>query len=422
MRKGLIRGRSEDHSLMQKRTKTLLTIYFAYFLDYFGYAIVFGVFGPLMLTPEMGMFPPETSLKMRNLALAILFAIFPLMQLICAPLFGDFADHFGRKKTFVILNIGATVGYFLSGLAILSHHFPLLLLSRFLTGVFSSNRTICMASLSDLSHDEKSRSKAYGVIATLGGVSWIVSMLVGGFFAKHLSPAIPFWITTGFSLLSLLMVILFFGETLASKEAFTFDPFKGLKNIASCFTIQGMGRLYCYYLFMMMGWGINLLWLNPYTLSRYDASHDLLFTLLASTGVMWSLGSFVINKLLLKKFHAETIAKIGSVGLIVIFALCGMITFFPAFATLALLASIFGALAWTNALSSISLNAPEDVQGKVMGISQSFGSISLLFAPLIAGTIAGVNLSYVYPAAALLVTISIAILSLSARKRYEPKV
>ncbi|MCB1110014.1 MAG: MFS transporter, partial [Chlamydiia bacterium] len=202
---------------MQNRTKSLFAIYFAYFLDYFGYAIVFGVFGPLMLTPEFGMFSPETSVQMRNIALAILFAIFPLMQLICAPLFGDFADHFGRKRTFILLNIGATLGYFLSGIAILSHHFPLLLFSRFITGIFSSNRTICMASLSDLSHDEKSRSNAYGIIATLGGVSWIVSMLVGGIFSKSLSPAIPFWITTGFSLLSLVTIILFFSETLSNR-------------------------------------------------------------------------------------------------------------------------------------------------------------------------------------------------------------
>lgn len=89
--------------LMEKRTKTLLAIYFAYFLDYFGYAIVFGVFGPLVLAPESGMFSPETSSQLRNFALASLFAIFPLMQLFSSPIFGDLADHFGRKKIFVIL-------------------------------------------------------------------------------------------------------------------------------------------------------------------------------------------------------------------------------------------------------------------------------------------------------------------------------
>lgn len=405
---------------MHERTKTLFAIYFAYFLDYFGYAIVFGVFGPLMLSPEFGMFSPETSLRARNLALAFLFAVFPLMQLVSAPIFGDIADHFGRKKTFLILNIGATFGYFLSGIAILSHNFPLLIISRFLTGIFSSNRTICMASLSDLSPDEKSRSNSYGVIATLGGLSWIVSMLVGGFFSRTINPAVPFWITTGLSCLSLGVIFFFFHETILSKETFSFEPLKGVKSIRSCFKIKRLGSLFFFYLFMMMGWGINLLWLNPYTLTRYPISHQNLFILLASTGIVWSFGSSVLNKLLLKRYHSQDIAFIGAIGLLLIFILCSLMKNFIPFAVCALIASAFGALAWTNALSTISLKAPEDMQGKVMGISQSFGSISLLFAPLLAGGIAGVDIAYVYPMAAFLILISIAILALAIRKSRKP--
>jgi len=96
-----------------------------------------------------------------------------------------------------------------------------------------------------------------------------------------------------------------------------------------------------------------------------------------------------------------------------------MKSFIP-FAICALLASAFGALAWTNALSTISLKAPEDIQGKVMGISQSFGSISLLFAPLLAGSIAGVDITYVYPMAAFLILISIGVLTLATRKSRNP--
>ncbi|MBF5059613.1 MFS transporter [Candidatus Neptunochlamydia vexilliferae] len=304
-----------------KRTRPLFAIYFTYFLDYFGYAIVFGVFGPLLLSPEFGMFSPETSVRYRNFALAALFAAYPLMQLISAPAFGDIADHFGRKKTFLILNIGATGGYLLSGFAILWHHFPLLLLSRFITGIFSGNRTICMASLSDLSPDEESRSKAYGIIGTLGGVSWIISMLVGGIFSQSVTPSVPFWITTGLSFLNLCVIFFLFEETTAIRARFYFDPLKGLRSIAYCFKIRGIGSLYVYYLMIMMGWGINLLWLNPYTLSRYPVSNQALFLVLGSTGIVWSLGSSFFNKLLLKWYKPEKIARIGSVGLLGTFTL-----------------------------------------------------------------------------------------------------
>ena len=404
---------------MEKRKGTFLTIYFAYFLDYFGYAIVFGIFGPLVLNPEFGMFSANTTIRYRNIALGILFAVYPLVQLITAPLFGDIADRFGRKKTLYILNIGAMMGYFLSGLAIYIHNFPLLLISRFITGAFSSRRGICMASLSDLSPDEKSRSKNFGIIATLGGLSWIFSILIGGYLSQVFNPAIPFWITTFFSLLSFVAIILFFHETHERTEKLSFDLLKGIRNIASCFQIKGIRNLNLFYLFMMMGWGINLLWLNPYTLSRYAISPRTLFLLLASTGLVWSFGSSVLNKILIKRYKPHEIARIGSIGLLIIFVLCSISTSFLPFAICALLASAFGALAWTNALSTISLAAPEDIQGKIMGISQSFGSLSLLLAPLIAGMVAGIDIIYVYPMAAVLILISIVILILATRNQVE---
>ena len=163
------------------------------------------------------------------------------------------------------------------------------------------------------------------------------------------------------------MILLFFHETRTKSDVFYFDPFKGVRHIVSCFRIKGLGRLYMYYLVMMMGWGINLLWLNPYTLSRYPVSHELLFGLLASTGIVWSLGSSVVNEYLIKRYHTRHVALIGTGGLVIVFTLCSLMTTFIPFAILALLASIFGALAWTNALSTISLTAPEETQGKVMG-------------------------------------------------------
>ena len=402
---------------MTKRSRTLFAIYFAYFLDYFGYAIVFGLFGPLVLSSDFNMFSAETPLHMRHLLLGILFAVYPLMQLLFAPISGDVADHLGRKKTFFILGLGVMVGYFLSGVAIDSRSFPLLLISRVITGIFSSNRTICMASLSDIFKDEKSRSKAYGTIATLGGLSWIVSIGIGGLFSKMLSPEIPFWITTALAFLFLLTIRFLFSETIEKRESFSFDPLKGVKNITSCFKIEGLGRLYLYYFVMMLGWGINLLWLNPYTISKYRVSEEMLFGLLASTGITWSLGSSLINQSLIKRHHTKKVALIGTVGLMVLFLLCSIVNSFIPFAIFALLASIFGALAWTNALSTISLSAPEKIQGKVMGISQSFASVAFMIAPLIAGLVAGLNIVYVYPMAALLISISFLILKFSPKKR-----
>lgn len=401
----------------KKKRASLLALFFVYFLDYFGYALVFGIFGPLILKPEFEMFSAATSTHARHIALGILFAMFPLSQFIGGPIFGDLADRHGRKKTLYLSMIACTLGYFLSGLAILMHHFKLLLLSRAITGFFSGNRSICLAAIADLSPGEKNRSQNYGIIGTLGGLSWIVSMLVGGYFSDsknsiYFNPALPFWITTLLSVISCLIIMKFFSETHIHREIFTLDPFKGMRNIVTCFRIKGLGILYVFYFFLMMGWGINLLWLNPYALERFEISQTQVMWLLVGTGVVWSIGSAGINQILLKRRSSEDISRIGLYGLFVVFIVCGLSSNYFTFAIFAMLASAFGALAWTNSLSIISLCSTEDAQGKVMGLSQSVGSISMLLAPLIAGIVAAFKIQFVYPIAALLIFIATLVLSI----------
>ena len=57
-----------------------------------------------------------------------------------------------------------------------------------------------------------------------------------------------------------------------------------------------------------------------------------------------------------------------------------------------------------------------------MGISQSFGSLALLFSPIIAGLIAGLNIFYIYPVAALFVFISAIIFCVYIKKSSLEKI
>ncbi|MCK4934792.1 MAG: MFS transporter, partial [Simkaniaceae bacterium] len=185
---------------MTKIKTSLLPVYFVFFLDNFGFGLVFAIFGPLILNPEFGMLSPGMTAGERNIFLGILFAAFPLTQLFGAPIVGDIADRFGRKKAFYITILGTTLGYILSGAAITFHSYSFLFFSRLVTGFFAGNLSICLASIADLSPDEESRAKNYGMISTLGGVSWILSMLIGGFLSDpkaltFANPSIPFFLT-----------------------------------------------------------------------------------------------------------------------------------------------------------------------------------------------------------------------------------
>ena len=99
------------------------------------------------------------------------------------------------------------IGYTLTAGSIMSHSLTFLFISRFLTGLFAGNLTLCLATVADLSRDELSRTKNFGQIAAIGGLSFIIAIAFGGILSdatisRHFSPSLPFWITATPSLIS----------------------------------------------------------------------------------------------------------------------------------------------------------------------------------------------------------------------------
>ncbi|MCB1085230.1 MAG: MFS transporter, partial [Chlamydiia bacterium] len=206
----------------------LLPIYFVLFIDNFGFAIIFATFGSLFIDPSYGFISSATPPVMRNIMLGVALALFPLGQFVGAPFLGDIADHFGRKRAFYITILGGVLGFLLSGLAIFLHSYTLLILTRLLTGFFSGNLSICLASIADLSPDEKTRAKNFSIIIITTGLSWMIAMLTGGYLSnpnlsKHFNPALPFFVTALLSFISFLTILVFYKETHAGEKKIHFN-------------------------------------------------------------------------------------------------------------------------------------------------------------------------------------------------------
>lgn len=155
----------------------LLPVFLIVFIDNFGYSLVFNLIGPLLLKAEYGMMGASTSVQLKNAMLALTFGIFPLMQFFAAPIIGEIADIYGRKKAFYLTLLGMTLGFLFSAWAISLHSIWFLFFSRLFTGVFAGNISVCMASIADLSENEKVRGKNFAMVTALFGVSWILAMI-----------------------------------------------------------------------------------------------------------------------------------------------------------------------------------------------------------------------------------------------------
>lgn len=389
--------------MIGKLRDTLFPVYFVLFLDNFGFAIIFAIFGPLFNNPEYGMVTDAMSSGLRNVMLSFAYIVFPLGQFFGSPFLGDIADQFGRKKAFYITITGTTLGYLFTGLFISFDSYFLLVLSRLLTGFFAGNLSICLASIADLSPDEKSRSKNFAMIVIVTGISWMLAMLIGGYLSdprlsSHFGPSLPFYLTSAFSAFSLIGIAAWFSESYVTHKKFELNLLKGFKNIIGTFYIKELRVLYLMYLLWIMGWGLAFQWFSPFSLEHFKSS------LLEVTwgqfifGFTWMIGGYFLNNYLTQYFHARPIVIVGT-GITTL-GLVGM-SFAPSyliFAAIMTLTCLPAAFTWPNTLNLISMNAPENIQGKIMGISQSSMSVGFIIATIIGAFFGGNNrIVYLYP-------------------------
>ncbi|NGX39561.1 MAG: Tetracycline resistance protein, class C [Chlamydiae bacterium] len=402
--------------------KSFLSILFVVAMDNFGFGIVFVMFAPLLLTPEYSFLPADTSIATRNLYLGILFAVFPLTQFLGAPLIGDFADIQGRKKALYITILGSVVSFLFSGLALLFSSLWGLIVSRLLAGFFAGNLSISLSAIADLSPTEKKRSHNFAIITVVMSLSWTFAMLSGGYLSnpaasKWLNPALPLWLTAFLMLLSYFAVIKYYVETHQPVQGARFDLTKGLHNIIQAFKMPKVRPFFFIILAWTIGWGLSVQWFATYSILQFKATQIGIAWGLLIQGFFWLTGGLVINRLLLKRFTSLPIAVIAFGFCALFLLLCSLPSFYWSFAFIYWLSALFASFSFSNSLNLVSINAPEGVQGKIMGLSQSMMSLGWIFVPILGGYIGAKHVDWLYPTSALFLFFGFLILAVKYWKK-----
>lgn len=391
-------------------------------LDNFGWGVVFVLFGTLVLKPEFGLLPIDTSLKVRNIYLGILFACYPFTQFFAAPLLGDFADLVGRKKALYISILGTVFGYILSGLAILFKEIYLLIISRLITGFFAGNMSICLAAIADLSHTEKQRSRNFGIVTVSWGVSWTLAMLAGAYLSDSsvshfFNPSFPFWITAFLSFFSFLIIIRYFIETHETKAKIKIDLIKGVYNVRQALKITQVRTFFLVLLLWSVGWGLSVQWFGAFSIIEYHATQPTIAWSLLLQGLFWMVGGSFINALLIKYHDSLWVARFGIFFCTLFMFLTTITHKYLTFDIFYFIAALFSSFTLSNTLNLISINAPGNIQGTTMGLTQSFNSLGFLIVPIIGGILGGVDAKLFYPISGILLLCGFILLMTKKREK-----
>ncbi|MBL8148211.1 MAG: MFS transporter [Anaerolineae bacterium] len=148
--------------------------------------------------------------------IGLMGSAYPMMQFLAAPILGGLSDRFGRKPVLVVSQIGTFIGFIILGFATT---LPIVFLSRIVDGISGGNIVTAQAAITD-STTERTRTQGLGLIGAAFGLGFTLGPAIAG-IALAVSGndyRVPAFIAAGFSLLSILLTIFWFKETLPAEK------------------------------------------------------------------------------------------------------------------------------------------------------------------------------------------------------------
>lgn len=350
--------------------------------------------------------------------LGLLIAISPLMQLICAPVWGNVSDRIGRKPVLMagILGYGLSMLFF--GLAT---QLWMLYVIRGLGAILSAATLPTTNAYIGDSTSETERSGAMGILGAATGLGMMLGPALGGWLAAG-SLATPFFITAGFCLLTLVLIAVWLPESLPARaQKGVFGAVPPVRTLS--YQLSGDDASYSA--------PMPRLWRTSRRRELWQELHDplgvlLLLTALASFGLANFQGVFGLYGMQRFGFGTQEVGWIMTAVAVVAAVGQGALTgplskrwgdlavmraafLFSAitFVLLLLAAGFWTVLAATAlfvlpnslvrvALTSLTSQRAGVGQGAAMGLSHAFMSLGRIVGPLLAGVLFDLDMRLPY--------------------------
>ena len=144
------------------------------------------------------------------LQIGMVMAVFPLAQLLGAPIMGALSDRLGRKPLLLVSQLTTCISFIMLGLAA---SLEMVILSRLFDGLFGANISTAQAALSDIT-DHSNRTRGLGITGAAFGLGFIFGPIIAILsFEFTDSLAVPAFTAAVYSFVSLMITSFIFKET-----------------------------------------------------------------------------------------------------------------------------------------------------------------------------------------------------------------
>jgi len=383
---------------LKNRKLTILPIFFTVFLDLLGLGIVIPILPAVLIDPRSGVLPFTYGFSTRTLIYGFLIASYPLAQFFGAPILGALADQKGRKKLLTVSLIGTLIGYILFALGIVFNNIYLLFIGRILDGFTGGNISIAQSAIADISTPE-TKSRNFGLIGMAFGLGFIIGPYIGGKLAdptilSWFTYATPFWLSVILTSINILLVLLYFPETLVNTAVATkVSALTGFRNIRKAFTYKDLRTMFLVGFLLTVGFNFFTQFFQVFLIGKFQFNQSKIGDLFAFMGLWIAITQGAIMRPLSRKFKPMSILSFS----IVLLALTFPILLIPTKAmwiyVIIPFIAVFQGLTQPNSTAIISNLADKDKQGEILGINQSIMSLAQAIPPIIAGFITSISLN-----------------------------
>ena len=314
-----------------------------------------------------------------------LLATYSLCQLLTAPFWGRLSDRVGRRPVLMASLTASAFAYLWLGAA---GALWMLYAARALAGACAGNIAAAQAYVADITRPEE-RAHGMGMIGAAFGLGFIFGPALGGFLAGN-DPATanletPAWVAAGLSFAALSGVILLLRESHPRDRRGFAPPSGRIGSIIQALRRPVLSRLIVIFFLVVLAFAAMESIFALWALRQLDWGPERVGYVFAYLGLVSAIMQGGLTRWLTKRHGEKRLLLCGLVLLAI------GLSIVPFCRDLAVLGGTFAVLAVGLGLTQPALNslisrrAGADEQGRVLGVTQSVGSLARVIGPPLAG-------------------------------------
>jgi len=308
--------------------------------------------------------------------IGILLASYSFMQFLASPVLGWLSDRYGRKPILLCSLVGSAAGYLLMANAA---SLGMLFAARILAGIAGASVGTASAYIADITPPED-RSKRIGLIGAAFGIGFVLGPAIGGILS-HFSVIAPFWFAAILSVLNaiLMWIVLPEPERHAARQK---GPLKDTFEQAGSWRL---GVITVTYFIAIAGFAIVTVIYPQVSHRRFELDQSQISYIFVMMGLIGAAIQGGGIGRLAKRFGDANLAITGFALMAASMMLMPFASSVPIFLLFSVGLAIGNSLSQPTVNAMASKGASAALQGRVLGVVQSAGSLGRVFGPVIAG-------------------------------------